>query len=214
MARKPSGNPARPRQLSLDAARREAEACRRCDLWKSATQTVFGAGPVDADLMLVGEQPGDQEDKAGLPFVGPAGRILDEALTAAGLGGVTRYVSNAVKHFRWEPRGKRRIHVRPNPAQILACEYWLEQEIALVRPRLVVALGATAVRSLLGASARVMRDRGQSFPSRFDANVLVTVHPSSILRAPDPGARMEAMVAFVRDLKAAARHLTEKKPRR
>ena len=199
-----------PARRSIPALRAAAEGCRACHLWKRATQTVFGEGPVDADVMLVGEQPGDQEDKAGQPFVGPAGRLLEEALIAAGLGGATRYVSNAVKHFRWEPRGKRRIHLRPNPAQMQACEYWLEQEIALVKPRLVVALGATAVRSLLGTAAKVMRDRGESFPSRFAADVLITVHPSSILRAPDAAARKQAMAAFIRDLKSAARYLGRK----
>ena len=177
MPRKSTG-PARSRQLRLDATRRDAEDCRRCDLWKAATQTVFGDGPVNVDLMLVGEQPGDQEDKEGEPFVGPAGRLLDEALRAAGLADVKRYVTNAVKHFKWEPRGKRRIHVKPNPAQVLACQYWLDQEIELVAPRVVVALGATAVRALLGNAARVMRDRGRSFASRYNTDVLVTVHPS------------------------------------
>ena len=198
--------PARLRQLRLDEARREADSCRRCDLWQSATQTVFGAGPVDPDVMLVGEQPGDQEDKAGKPFVGPAGRVLEDALQAAGLAATKRYVTNAVKHFRWEPRGKRRIHLKPNPAQLLACQYWLEQEIEFVKPKLVVALGATAVRALLGSTARVLRDRGKAFTSRF-GDVIVTVHPSSILRAPDADSRKAAMAAFVLDLKAAAKHL-------
>jgi uracil-DNA glycosylase len=195
MPRKTSAIPARPRQLRLNAARRDADGCRRCDLWESATQTVFGTGPIDADLMLVGEQPGDQEDKAGQPFVGPAGRILDQALQAAGLGGVKRYVTNAVKHFKWEPRGKRRIHLRPNPAQMLACQYWLDQEVEFVKPKLLVALGATAVRALLGNAARVMRDRGRAFSSRYNADVLVTVHPSSILRAPDAEAAFAVRVA-------------------
>jgi uracil-DNA glycosylase len=212
MPRKTSAIPARPRQLRLNAARRDADGCRRCDLWESATQTVFGTGPVDADLMLVGEQPGDQEDKAGQPFVGPAGRILDQALQAAGLGGVKRYVTNAVKHFKWEPRGKRRIHLRPNPAQMLACQYWLDQEVEFVKPKLLVALGATAVRALLGNAARVMRDRGRAFSSRYNADVLVTVHPSSILRAPDAEAREAALAAFIADLKAAAAQLRRKRP--
>ena len=211
MPRKPTG-PARSRQLRLDAARRDAEDCRRCDLWKAATQTVFGEGSVNVDLMLVGEQPGDQEDKAGEPFVGPAGRLLDEALRAAGLADVKRYVTNAVKHFKWEPRGKRRIHLKPNPAQMLACQYWLDQEIELVAPRLVVALGATAAQALLGNTARVMRDRGRSFASRYNTDVLVTVHPSSILRAPDAEARKAALDAFVADLKTAAAQLRRKRP--
>ena len=206
MSRKPSERPARLRQLRLDEARREADSCRRCDLWRSATQTVFGEGAVDADVMLVGEQPGDQEDKAGKPFVGPAGRVLEDALQAAGLATTKRYVTNAVKHFKWEPRGKRRIHLKPNPAQLLACQYWLEQEIEFVKPKLVVALGATAVRALLGTTARVLRDRGKAFTSRF-GDVIVTVHPSSILRAPDADARKAAMSAFVLDLKAAAKYL-------
>jgi len=206
MPQKPSERPARLRQLRLDEARREADSCRRCDLWKSATQTVFGAGPVDADVMLVGEHPGDQEDKAGQPFVGPAGRVLEEALQAAGLAATNRYVTNAVKHFKWEPRGKRRIHLKPNPAQLLACQYWLEQEIEFIKPKLIVALGATAARALLGSTARVLRDRGKLFTSPV-GDVLVTVHPSSILRMPDADARKAAMVAFVLDLKAAVKYL-------
>jgi DNA polymerase len=174
---------------------------------------VFGEGGVDADVVLVGEQPGDQEDRAGAPFVGPAGAVLHQALTAARLTGAARYVTNAVKHFKWEPRGKRRIHKRPNPAETKACQFWLELELALVRPKLVVALGATAVRALLGPDARVLRDRGRWFTSPWAGEVLVTVHPSSILRAPDSEAREAAMAAFVKDLGAVTNRLARLKKR-
>jgi DNA polymerase len=202
----------RARQRRLEDAREEAAGCRRCDLWRTGTQTVFGAGPVDAELMLVGEQPGDVEDRTGEPFVGPAGRVLAEALAEAGLSATRRYVTNAVKHFKWEPRGKRRIHMKPNTAEMMACGFWLEQEIAAVRPRVIVALGATATRALLGPGPKVLRDRGRWLPSALPADVTVTVHPSSILRAPDADARREAMRAFVDDLKAVAKRLAADRP--
>jgi DNA polymerase len=210
----PSGRPPRSasrlsRQRRLDRARAEAAGCRRCELWERGTQTVFGEGTASAVLMLVGEQPGDQEDKAGRPFVGPAGRVLDEALAEAGLDRVPRYVSNAVKHFNWEPRGTRRLHVRPNLAHVAACRFWLEEEIAAVAPRVIVALGATAARALLGPGARVLRDRGRWLPSPLADNVTVTVHPSSLLRATTPEARLEARRAFVDDLRQVARRLTD-----
>jgi uracil-DNA glycosylase len=170
---------------------------------------VFGEGTARAVLMLVGEQPGDQEDKAGQPFVGPAGRVLEEALAEVGLDRVPRYVTNAVKHFNWEPRGTRRLHVRPNMAHVAACRFWLEEEIAAVAPRAIVALGATAARALLGPGARVLRDRGRWLPSPLAGNVLVTVHPSSLLRAATPEARLEARRAFVEDLRQVARRLLE-----
>jgi uracil-DNA glycosylase len=203
----------RARQRRLESARVDAESCRRCDLWRTATQTVFGAGEVDAEVFLVGEQPGDQEDLAGTPFVGPAGQVLEQALTTAGLTGARRFVTNAVKHFKWEPRGKRRIHKKPNPAEMRACQFWLELELALVKPKLVVALGSTAVRTLLGPEARVLRDRGRWFTSPWAGEVLVTVHPSSILRAPDSEARAAAMAAFVKDLRIVTRRLTRIKRR-
>jgi len=195
------------RQRRLSAAREKAAGCRRCELWERGTQTVFGEGRAGAELMLVGEQPGDQEDRAGEPFVGPAGRVLLDALAESGLGQTPRYLTNAVKHFNWEPRGKRRLHMKPNLSHITACRFWLEEEIAAVAPRVIVALGATAARALLGPSVRVMRDRGTWLPSPLAANVTVTVHPSSLLRAPTPEARQEARAAFVADLRRVAQRL-------
>jgi uracil-DNA glycosylase family protein len=196
---------------SLTALRKAAAGCRRCDLWKRGTQTVFGEGPSGARLMLVGEQPGDQEDLAGEPFVGPAGQLLREALTEAGLDPAEVYLTNAVKHFKWEPRGKRRIHERPNREEVLACRMWLDDEIAAVKPAMIVALGATAAGTLLGSAAKVTRDRGKFFPSTLAPLVTLTVHPSSILRAPDSAARQLARREFVKDLKAIARKLNRPK---
>jgi uracil-DNA glycosylase family protein len=192
------------RDSELERLRREAAGCRRCDLWKRGTQTVFGSGPPNARLMLVGEQPGDQEDKEGHPFVGPAGRLLREALADAGIDVETVYLTNAVKHFKWTERGKRRIHERPSREEILACRAWLDEEIALVKPVALVALGATAASVIAGSTVRVMRDRGRLLDSPLAPIVTVTVHPSSILRAPDPDARRRARAQFVRDLKAIA----------
>ena len=193
-------------KTSLKRLRQDAASCRHCDLWKRATQTVFGAGPATAELMLVGEQPGDQEDRAGAPFVGPAGEVLREALDRAGIDVAATYLTNAVKHFKWTPRGKRRIHERPNREEILACRMWLDGEVAAVRPKAIVALGATAASALLGSGVRVTKDRGRLFDSPLARIVTVTVHPSSILRAPDATARRQAMTEFVRDLtKVAAR---------
>jgi len=202
-----------PRQRRLDLLREEAHGCRRCDLWKRATQTVFGEGPARPQLMLVGEQPGDAEDIEGKPFVGPAGRVLDQALVAAGLEKVPTYVTNAVKHFKWEPRGKRRIHVRPNTAELMACQFWLEQELETLRPTVVVALGASAARALLGSTVRVLKDRGKWFEIARAKAVTVTVHPSSILRAPDRESRDRAMAEFVSDLKRAAERLKTRSSR-
>ena len=196
------------RRKRLTQVREEAAGCRRCDLWKRGTQTVFGEGPADARLMLVGEQPGDQEDIQGEPFVGPAGQLLRDALVEAGLEPSTVYLTNAVKHFKWQPRGKRRIHERPNREEVLACRMWLSEEIALVKPTMIVALGATAAGTVLGASARVMRDRGRFFESTLAPYVSLTVHPSSILRAPDSAARANARRLFVADLKTFARKLS------
>jgi uracil-DNA glycosylase len=202
----------RARERALNKIRREAEACRRCDLWRRATQTVFGAGTVAARLMFVGEQPGDQEDLAGEPFVGPAGRLLREALEEAGIDLKDVYLTNAVKHFKWEARGKRRIHERPNREEILACRMWLDQEIAYVRPAILVALGATAASVVLGPAARVSRDRAKRFASPLAPFVTLTVHPSSILRAPDSAARLAARKQFVDDLRTIARELKRSKP--
>jgi uracil-DNA glycosylase len=200
---------AEPRSVpsSIDAVRDEAMKCRRCDLWKRATQTVFGRGDPHAPIMLVGEQPGDAEDVEGVPFVGPAGQLLRAALEEAGIDIAHVYLTNAVKHFKWTPRGKRRIHEKPNREEILACRVWLDSEIALVRPRAIVALGATAAGVILGPSARVMRDRGKLFPSDLADIVTLTVHPSSILRAPDSEARAAARAQFVSDLRTLAKRL-------
>ena len=199
------------KQRSLTVLRKAAAGCRRCDLWKRGTQTVFGEGPSDARLMLVGEQPGDQEDLAGEPFVGPAGQLLRDALSEAGLNPAEVYLTNAVKHFKWEPRGKRRIHERPNHEEVLACRMWLDEEIAAIKPVIIVALGATAAGALLGSAAKVTRDRGKFFPSTLAPLVTLTVHPSSILRAPDSARRQEARQQFVKDLKAIARKLNRQK---
>jgi len=192
---------------AVEALRRRAKRCQNCDLWRRATQTVFGAGPVPADLMLVGEQPGDQEDRVGQPFVGAAGRVLAEALEKAGIDASAVYITNTVKHFKWTPKGKRRIHEKPNREEILACRMWLNEEIAHVRPRALVALGATAAGALAGPGIRVTRDRGRLIESPLAEMLTVTVHPSSILRAPTEEARHEAMKLFIKDLKAIARRL-------
>jgi uracil-DNA glycosylase family protein len=194
----------RPRRVSLAAVERDAAVCRRCDLWKRGTQTVFGAGPRTATIMFVGEQPGDVEDQVGEPFVGPAGRLLRESLAAAGIDPDSVYLTNAVKHFKWRERGKRRIHERPNREEILACRLWLDYEIELVKPRVLVALGATAA-SLILPAAKVTRDRARRFTSPLADVVTVTVHPSSILRAPDSTSRAAARRQFVKDLRTIAR---------
>jgi DNA polymerase len=193
---------------TLKSVRDSARDCQRCDLYKRATQTVFGEGPSKADLMMIGEQPGDSEDLAGHPFVGPAGKLLDRALQDAGIDRARVYVTNVVKHFKWEPRGKRRIHAKPNSAEITACRPWLETEIALVKPRVVVCLGATAAQALLGRAFRVTQHRGRFVPSPLAPRVTATVHPSSILRAPDDEARHAEMRRFVQDLKRVARELS------
>ena len=184
-----------------------AKDCKACDLYKTGTQTVFGEGPSRAELMFVGEQPGDAEDLAGHPFVGPAGKLLDRALAQAGIDRRIVYVTNVVKHFKWEPRGKRRIHKKPNAAEISACRPWLEVEIALVKPRLLVCLGATAAQALLGRSFKVSQQRGEFVQSPLAPLATATVHPSSILRAPDDEARRLEMEQFVADLKKIAAEL-------
>ena len=190
-----------PERKTLRTLKSAARGCRACDLWKQATQTVFGEGSASADVMMVGEQPGNDEDLAGRPFVGPAGRLLAKAIEEAGLDRDRVYVTNVVKHFKWEPRGKRRIHAKPNAGEIGACRPWLESEIAVIHPQVIVCLGATAAKALLGASFKVSLQRGQFFGSPFAPAVTATVHPSSILREPDSTARRAAMQAFVRDLR-------------
>jgi uracil-DNA glycosylase len=200
----PTPGPSVPRDAarSLDALRAAAAECRACPLWKDATQTVFGEGPQRAAIMLVGEQPGDQEDLAGHPFVGSAGGMLDRALEDAGIDRQQVYVTNAVKHFKHEPRGKRRIHKKPSDREIEACHPWLENELEQVQPALIVALGATAARALLGRVTPIERNRGKLVPLLGNARLLITVHPSFLLRIPDPY-RAEAYQRFVEDLKLA-----------
>jgi uracil-DNA glycosylase family protein len=193
--------PARPTLRSLRAA---AAGCRACPLWKRGTQTVFGEGARGAPLVLVGEQPGHEEDLEGRPFVGPAGRLLDKALAEAGIDRRLAYLTNGVKHFKWEPRGKRRLHVKPNALEVGACRPWLEAELAVLRPQVLVCLGATAAQALLGRTFKVTQQRGTFVPSPLAPKVLATVHPSSILRAPDEETRREDMRRFVRDLRVAA----------
>jgi uracil-DNA glycosylase family protein len=193
-----------PDRPTLASVREAAAGCKASDLYKRGTQTVFGEGPRRAEIMMVGEQPGDAEDLAGQPFVGPAGRLLDRALEEAGIDRGLVYLTNVVKHFKWEPRGKRRIHAKPNAAEIGACRPWLETEIALVKPRVLVCLGATAAQALLGQSYKVLRQRGEFVPSSLAPLVTATVHPSSILRAPDDDARHQEMGRFVADLKKVA----------
>ena len=198
-----------PDRPTLPGVREIAAGCKACDLYKRGTQTVFGEGPPKAELMLVGEQPGDAEDLAGHPFVGPAGRLLDTALEEAGIDRSQVYVTNVVKHFKWEPRGKRRIHAKPNAAEIGACRLWLDVEIALVKPRVLVCLGATAAQALLGKSFKVSQQRGTVVPSPLAPIVSATVHPSSILRAPDDETRRDEMRRFVKDLRTIAREISK-----
>jgi DNA polymerase len=181
----------------------EAKGCTRCPLYRNATQTVFGEGTIGARLMLVGEQPGDQEDLAGKPFVGPAGRMLDKALVEAGVDRTRVYVTNVVKHFKNEPRGKRRLHKKPNRSEVEVCKVWLDQEIALIRPQLVVAMGVTAASALAGKAVTLSRLRGQEIAFTGGERGMVTIHPSSILRAPDEAGRHQAYAGLVKDLKAA-----------
>jgi len=198
-----------PDKLSLTSLKRASADCKACDLWEHGTQTVFGEGSRKADVMLVGEQPGNEEDLSGKPFVGPAGRLLDKALAEAGIDRSRAYVTNIVKHFKWEPRGKRRIHKKPNAIEIRACRPWLESELLVVKPRVVVCLGATAAQSLLGKQFKVTQQRGRVIKSDLAPVVLATVHPSSILRAPDSETRELEYRSFVEDLKKVARFLKE-----
>jgi uracil-DNA glycosylase family protein len=199
-----------PDRPTLPRLREAAAGCRACPLWEGATQTVFGEGTRTAEIVFVGEQPGDAEDRAGQPFVGPAGRVLDDALAEAGIDRKLAYVTNAVKHFKWQARGKRRIHQKPNAAELAACRPWLDAELAVVEPRVLVLLGATAAQALLGRGFRVTRERGVPVDSDLAPNVVATVHPSSILRAPDEAARREAYATFVADLRVVAKLLTSR----
>src|SRR3954453_20786004 len=220
MAKRPTKSASEliPNRPTLKTVGDAAKGCRACDLWKLGTQTVFGEGPSRATLMLIGEQPGEQEDLSGRPFVGPAGKLLDRALADAGIDRSSVYLTNAVKHFKWEPRGKRRIHKKPRASEIGACRPWLDTEIALVKPRVIVCLGATAAQALLGAAFKVTQHRGEvlaapaslaeAFREGGAARVLATVHPSSILRAPDAEARRAELERFTDDLRAAARALS------
>jgi uracil-DNA glycosylase len=192
-----------PDEITLPALGEAAKDCKGCHLWQVGTQTVFGEGSADAEAMFVGEQPGDQEDKLARPFVGPAGRLFDEALEAAGIDRSVTYVTNAVKHFKWQARGKRRIHQKPNWTEMTACRPWLEAELAVVQPRVLVLLGATAAQSLLCRDFRVTQHRGQLLPSELAEAVTATVHPSSILRG-EPEERKQNFQAFVDDLRVVA----------
>ena len=200
-----------PDKLTLSALRAAAANCKACDLWKLGTQTVFGEGIANARVMMVGEQPGDKEDLQGRPFVGPAGAVLDRALTAAGIDRSDVYVTNIVKHFKWEPRGKRRLHKKPNALEISACRPWLDAEIKVVKPEVVVLLGASAAQGIMGRQFRVSQQRGQWVQSNIAPLVMATVHPSSILRAPDDDSRHEEMRRFVDDLKKVAAQLQQRR---
>lgn len=206
--RKPSDSAANdliPPRPTLSSLKTAAADCKACDLWEKGTQTVFGDGNRRSRVMFVGEQPGNEEDLTGKPFVGPAGRLFDGALEEAGIDRKQTYVTNVVKHFKWELRGKRRIHKKPNATEIAACRPWLESEIALVKPDVIVALGATAAQSLLGPQFRVTKQRGEFIASTLAPYVMATVHPSSILRAPDDETRQLEYRRFVDDLKKLAR---------
>jgi DNA polymerase len=196
-----------PDRVSLKSLRDAASRCRGCDLYKNATQVVFGAGPRRSPMILLGEMPGDEEDIQGKPFVGPAGRLLDGALDEAGIAHDEVYVTNAVKHFRWEPRGKRRLHKKPSARQIEACQPWLQTEILVVKPQIIVCLGATAAQAMLGRDFRVTRHRGRIFDSDEAAAIMATYHPSAILRAPERADRARMRRELVRDLRHAAERL-------
>jgi uracil-DNA glycosylase len=202
-----SAAPLVPTKPTLPKLVQAARGCRACPLWERGTQTVFGEGRRSARVVLVGEQPGDREDIEGRPFVGPAGKLLDRCLEEAGIDCADAYVTNVVKHFKWEPRGKKRIHQKPNSLEIAACRPWLDAELSILKPRALVCLGATAAQAILGPSFRVTKSRGASVPSDLAPFVTATVHPSSILRAPDDASRRSATKAFVADLRKVARAL-------
>ena len=192
---------------TLSEARKEAASCTRCDLYKFATQTVFGEGPSSAEVMFVGEQPGDKEDLSGKPFVGPAGRLLDELLEEVGIERDRYYVTNAVKHFKFVPRGKRRLHQRPNAHEIERCKWWLDIERDLIRPKMIVALGATAAQAVTGSGQGIMKRRGKIELLADETPVFITIHPSAVLRSGDDAARQAARADFLKDLRALARYL-------
>jgi DNA polymerase len=198
-----------PKTTNLPKLREAAAGCAACDLWKTGTQTVFGEGSKSAEIVVVGEQPGDKEHLAGKPFVGPAGRVFDEGLDAAGIDHRLAYVTNAVKHFKWDARGKRRIHQKPNATELAACRPWLDAELDAVHPKVLVAMGATAAQALLGREFRVTKDRGRPVDSELAPYVIATVHPSSILRQRTDDERGAAMRDFVGDLKVVAKLLGE-----
>ena len=198
-----------PSDATLPVLREIAAGCKACDLWERGTQTVFGAGGTRAELLLVGEQPGNDEDLAGLPFVGPAGKLLDRALGEAGIDRTQAYVTNVVKHFKWEPRGKRRIHAKPNAAEVKACMPWLRAEIREVKPQVIVCLGATAAQALIGKTFRVTKQRGELLPYPLAPAIMATWHPSAIIRAPDEAARHQQTAELVEDLRRAAAWLEQ-----
>src|SRR5438477_1950511 len=200
-----SAGPLIPKDPTLPGVREAAADCQACDLWKGGTQTVFGEGSSRAKVMFVGEQPGNDEDLQGKPFVGPAGKLLDKALVEAGIDRSEVYVTNAVKHFKWEPQGKRRIHKKPNSREIAACRPWLDAELAILKPEVLVCLGATAAQALIGKDFKVSQRRGELIKSSLAPNVIATVHPSSILRAPDEESRRADYTRFVADLKKSAK---------
>jgi DNA polymerase len=205
----PTAAPFVPKTTSLRVLKNAAATCRGCDLYKFATQVVFGAGPSRARVMFVGEQPGDQEDLQGKPFVGPAGALLDKALADAGIPRDEVYVTNAVKHFKWEPRGKRRIHKKPRISEVKACRPWLEAELRAVKPAVVVCLGAVAAQSVFGAQFKLMQSRGKVLSSALAGRVVATIHPSAVLRAPDPEGRRAAYETLVADLKVVAKEIRQ-----
>jgi uracil-DNA glycosylase family protein len=194
-----------PVHPTIGKLQRAARVCRACPLWKNATQTVFGEGGDSAKIVFVGEQPGNDEDLAGQPFIGPAGKLLDRALEEAGITRADVYVTNAVKHFKWEPKGKRRLHKKPNAREITACRPWLDAELAMLQPKVLVCLGATAAQLLLGKEFKVSQQRGQWIKSELAEHVMATVHPSSILRTPDQATRQQQLKEFTADLKSVAR---------
>jgi uracil-DNA glycosylase family protein len=209
MALKTSAEEYLPPRLNLTAMREAVQQCRGCELYKNATQAVFGEGSRRASVILVGEVPGDEEDKQGHPFVGPAGRLLDEALEEVGFDRDEVYITNAVKHFRWEPRGKRRLHKKPSARQIEACKPWLHAEILVVKPTVIVCLGATAAQAMLGREFRITKQRGKFFRGEEDAWITATYHPSAILRAPDKEDRRRKRAEFVEDLHKAAERVAK-----
>jgi uracil-DNA glycosylase len=196
-----------PERPTIPKLREAAQGCTACDLYKHATQAVLGVGPREASALFIGEQPGDQEDLAGQPFVGPAGRVLDEALAAAGIPREEVFVTNAVKHFKWEPRGKKRIHAKPSGGEVKACRPWLETELAIVKPRVIVCLGATAAQSLMGPKFKITAERGKFFATPWAPWLTATYHPSALLRMPDEEARQAARALFVADLLGVAAKL-------